>query len=87
MDKFIKESDFNWLCLALKDECIENQYLELIHVIDGRAYATDGHRLHAAPCDLENAAYCRYELQRSLEKKTYRQSRKMPLFRKALTLK
>ena len=68
MDKFIEENDLNWLCLALKDECIENQYLELIHVIDGRAYATDGHRLHAAPCDLENAAYCRYELQRSLEK-------------------
>lgn len=68
MDKFIEENDLNWLCLALKDECIENQYLELIHVINGRAYATDGHRLHAAPCDLENAAYCRYELQRSLEK-------------------
>ena len=68
MEAFIKKGDLAWLELALKDECIENQYLELIHVIDGRAYATDGHRLHAAPCDLENAAYCRYELQRSLEK-------------------
>ena len=69
MSDFINKGDLAWLELALKDECIENQYLELIHVIDGRAYATDGHRLHAAPCDLENAAYCRYELQRSLEKK------------------
>lgn len=68
MEAFIKKGDLAWLELALKDECIENQYLALIHVIDGRAYATDGHRLHAATCDLENAAYCRYELQRSLEK-------------------
>ena len=68
MEAFIKKGDLAWLELALKDECIESQYLGLIHVIDGRAYATDGHRLHAAPCDLENAAYCRYELQRSLEK-------------------
>lgn len=67
MEAFIKKGDLAWLELALKDECIENQYLALIHVIDGRAYATDGHRLHAAPCDLENAAYCRYEIARSLD--------------------
>ena len=67
MDKFIKEGDFNWLCLALKDECIANKYFELIHVANGRAYTTDGHRMHAAPCDLENGVYCRYEIARSLE--------------------
>ena len=32
MEAFIKESDFNWLCLALKDDCSERPHLELIHV-------------------------------------------------------
>lgn len=68
MNKFIKESDFNWLCLALKEGCSERPHLEYIHVANGNAYATDGHRMHAAPCKLSDAAYCRYELQRSLEK-------------------
>lgn len=67
MNKFIKESDFNWLCLALKDECVEHQHLELLHVANGNAYATDGHRMHAAPCKLDDGVYCRYEIAKSLD--------------------
>ena len=67
MDKFIKESDFNWLCLALKDGCSERPHLEYIHVANDNAYATDGHRMHAAPCKLDDGVYCRYEIARSLE--------------------
>ena len=67
MNRFIKESDFNWLCLALKDECVEHQHLELLHVANGNAYATDGHRMHAAPCKLDDGVYCRYDIARSLD--------------------
>ncbi|MCG3808902.1 hypothetical protein I3252_05315 [Psychrobacter sp. Ps4] len=67
MDKFIKEGDFNWLCLALKDDCIANEHFELIHVANGNAYATNGHRMHAAPCKLDDGVYCRYEIARSLD--------------------
>lgn len=67
MEAFINESDFNWLCLALKDDFSERPYLEYIHIANGNAYATDGHRMHVAPCKLDNGIYCRYELQRSLE--------------------
>ncbi|WP_201539130.1 hypothetical protein [Psychrobacter sp. 1044] len=70
MDKFIKESDFNWLDLALKDGCSEGPHLEYIHVANGNAYATDGHRLHAAPCKLHDGVYCRYEIARSLDNNT-----------------
>lgn len=70
MDKFIKESDFNWLCLALKDGCSERPHLEFIHVANNNAYATDGHRLHAAPCKLHDGVYCRYEIARSLDNNT-----------------
>lgn len=62
MDKFIKENDFNWLCLALKDECNERPHLEYIHVANGNAYATDGHRMHAAPCKLSDGVYCQHEI-------------------------
>lgn len=67
MDKFIKVSDFNWLCLALKEECSERPYLKYIHVASGNAYATDGHRMHAAPCKLSDGVYCRYEIAESLD--------------------
>lgn len=70
MDKFIKESDFNWLCLALKDGCSERPHLEYIHVANDNAYATDGHRLHAAPCKLHDGVYCRYEIAKSLDNNT-----------------
>ena len=70
MDKFIKESDFNWLCLALKDGCSERPHLEFIHVANDNAYATDGRRLHAAPCKLHDGVYCRYEIARSLDNNT-----------------
>lgn len=67
MDKFIKVSDFNWLDLALKESCSERPHLEYIHVANGNAYATDGHRMHAAPCKLGDGVYCRYEIARSLD--------------------
>ena len=67
MDKFIKENDFNWLCLALKDDCGDRPHLEYIHVANDNAYATDGHRMHVAPCKLDDGVYCRYEIARSLE--------------------
>lgn len=67
MSKFIKESDFNWLCLALKEGCSERPHLEYIHVANGNAYATDGHRMHAAPCKLSDGVYCRYEIAESLD--------------------
>ena len=70
MDKFIKVSDFNWLDLALKDGCSERPHLEYIHVANDNAYATDGHRLHAAPCKLHDGVYCRYEIARSLDNNT-----------------
>lgn len=70
MDKFIKESDFNWLCLALKDGCSERPHLEYIHVANDNAYATDGHRLHAAPCKLHDGVYCRYDIAKSLDNNT-----------------
>lgn len=70
MDKFIKESDFNWLCLALKDGCSERPHLEYIHVANDNAYATDDHRLHAAPCKLHDGVYCRYEIAKSLDNNT-----------------
>ncbi|MGP5547850.1 hypothetical protein [Psychrobacter alimentarius] len=62
MDEFIKESDFNWLCLALKDGCSERPHLEYVHVANGNAYATDGHRMHAVPCKLDDGVYCSHEL-------------------------
>ncbi len=62
MDKFIKENDFNWLCLALKDDCGDRPHLEYIHVANGNAYATDGHRMHVAPCKLDDGVYCQYEM-------------------------
>lgn len=67
MEAFIKESDFNWLCLALKGECSERPRLEYIHVANGNAYATDGHRMHVAPCKLYDGVYCRYEIAESLD--------------------
>lgn len=67
MDKFIKESDFNWLCLALKESCSERPHLEYIHVANGNAYATNGHRMHVAPCKLDDGVYCRYEIAESLD--------------------
>jgi len=67
MDKFIKENDFDWLCLALKDDCGERPHLKYIHVANGNAYATDGHRMHAAPCKLSDGVYCRYEIAESLD--------------------
>lgn len=70
MDKFIKVSDFNWLDLALKDGCSERPHLEYIHVANDNAYATDGHRLHAASCKLHDGVYCRYEIARSLDNNT-----------------
>ena len=62
MDKFIKESDFNWLDLALKDSCSERPHLEYIHVANNHAYATDGHRMHVVPCKLDDGVYCSHEL-------------------------
>ena len=67
MDKFIKLNDFNWLCLALKEECSERPYLEYIHVANGSAYATDGHRMHVAPCKLDDGVYCHYKIAESLD--------------------
>ena len=66
MEAFIKEDDFNWLCLALKEGCSERPHLEYIHVANGNAYATDGHRMHAAPCELDDGVYCYNEIARSL---------------------
>lgn len=68
MEAFIKESDFNWLELALAKGYVgDRPYLEFIHVANGNAYATDGHRMHAVPCKLNDGVYCQWELQRSLE--------------------
>ena len=63
MSDFIKKNDLAWLELALAQENIgDRPHLELIHVANGNAYATDGHRLHAAPCKLDDGAYCCHEL-------------------------
>lgn len=70
MSKFIKESDLSWLELALKGDgtSLDDDHLSVLHVANGKAYATDGHRMHVAPCDLADGAYCRYDLQISLKK-------------------
>lgn len=67
MKAFIKENDLKWLELALKSDTGDQSCMEFIHVIDSMAYATDCHRMHVAPCKLDNGIYCKYELQRSLE--------------------
>ncbi|MGP5201783.1 hypothetical protein ACTXKB_03340 [Psychrobacter aquimaris] len=67
MDKFIKESDFNWLMLPVPDVNNERPWLELIHVGNGSAYATDGNRIHVAPCKLDDGSYHPYELRECLD--------------------
>lgn len=68
MSDFIKENDLAWLQLAVVSSVgTARPHFEYIHVANGNAYATDGHRLHAAPCKLDDGVYCQYELQRSLE--------------------
>lgn len=67
MDKFIKESDFNWLMLPVPDINNERPWMELIHVANGNAYATDGRRMHVAPCKLVDGSYHPYELRESLD--------------------
>lgn len=63
MSKFIKENDLAWLELALaKGNMGEQHCMEYLHVTSGNAYATDGHRMHAAPCKLDDGAYCSHEL-------------------------
>jgi len=68
MDKFIKENDLAWLELALaKGNMGEQHCMKYLHVVSDNAYATDGHRMHAAPCKLNDGVYCHYELEKSLE--------------------
>lgn len=56
--------------MALKDGFSERPHLKHIHVANDNAYATDGHRLHAAPCKLHDGVYCRYEIAKSLYNNT-----------------
>lgn len=67
MDKFIKEGDFNWLMLPVPDINNVDPWMELIHVTNGNAYATDGHRMHVAPCKLDEGSYNPYELRECLD--------------------
>lgn len=63
MSDFIKENDLAWLELVLAQGNIgDRPHLELIHVANGNAYATDGHRMHVAPCKIDDGAYCSNEL-------------------------
>lgn len=67
MEAFMKKSDLMWLELALAEDVHNRKHMEYIYVDGGSAYATNGHRMHVAPCKLGKGIYCRYELQRSLE--------------------
>lgn len=67
MEAFIKKGDLAWLELALAEDVHQREHMEYIYVAGGSAYATDGRRMHVAPCKLENGIYCRHELQRSLK--------------------
>lgn len=57
MDKFIKSADLNWLMLAANEDCLAKRWQECLHVIDGKGYVTDGHRMHVASVPLIDGIY------------------------------
>lgn len=65
--EFINKNDLDWLTLTVREVDNERPWMELIHVTDGSAYATDGHRMHVAPCKLDDGSYHPYELQECLD--------------------
>lgn len=57
VDNFIKSDDLNWLMLAAHECNHTKRWQECLHVIDGKGYTTDGHRMHVAPVPLMDGIY------------------------------